>query len=66
MIGLILSLVMIALDTLAKNVKVRLFNTTTLGLLFGFLMAQAILFITKGILGKEPSEDLMMPIRYIV
>lgn len=64
--GLILSGILAALDFVFKRFHLRSFNTAILGLFFGYLMAQAILFSLDGITGWETSSASLMPLRFLV
>jgi len=62
--GCILSGALIGVDFLFKRFNLRSFNTAILGLFFGYLMAQAILFILGGIMSWEISSSDFMPLRF--
>lgn len=64
--GIILSGIFIGIDSLFKRFNLRSFNTAMLGLFFGYLMAQAILFTFKGIAGWEVDTHLFMPLRFAI
>ncbi|WP_068468433.1 PIN/TRAM domain-containing protein [Candidatus Protochlamydia phocaeensis] len=65
--GLAIAGFLIGSDFAFKRFNLRSFNTAILGLFFGYLMAQAILFIFEGIIGLEASSvPLFMPIRFFV
>ncbi len=49
-LGVFLSLLLMGTDRFLKNHNLRSFNTTALGLFFGFIMGQALLFIFHKIL----------------
>lgn len=42
--GIVLGILIVSLEMVAKRINTRLLNTLTLGLLFGFLLGQAIIF----------------------
>ncbi len=64
--GSVLAGVLIGLDAVFKRFNLRSFNTAILGLFFGSLMAQAILFSLSGVLGWEVSATEFMPLRFLV
>lgn len=64
--GSILAGILIGVDFVFKRFNLRSFNTAILGLFFGYLMAQAILFSLGGILGWEVSSTDFMPLRFLV
>jgi uncharacterized protein YacL len=64
--GCILGGILIGFDSVFKRFNLRSFNTSLLGLFFGYLMAQAILFSLDGILGWETQTVDFMPLRFLV
>lgn len=63
--GCCLAGVLIGVDFIFKRFNLRTFNTATLGLFFGYLMAQAILFSLNGILGWETESAYFIPLRFL-
>jgi uncharacterized protein YacL len=59
-------LIMISLDFILKRFNLRALNTAVLGLFFGYLMAQAILFSLSGMMGWESNQPELMPLRFFV
>lgn len=64
--GLLLSGLLVGMDFVFKRFKLRSFNTAILGLLLGYLMAQAILFSVAGVSGWETDAPALMPLRFLV
>jgi len=64
--GGILMGVLIGFDFVFKRFNLRSFNNAILGLFFGYLMAQAILFIFSGVMGSEVTDGNAMPLRFLV
>lgn len=64
--GCILAGILIGVDAIFKRFNLRSFNIAILGLFFGYLMAQAILFNLNGILGWEIDTFNFMPLRFLV
>lgn len=64
--GLILSGILVAVDFIFKRFNLRTFNTAVLGLFFGFLMSQAILFTFDGMTAWDSSTETFMPFRFLV
>lgn len=64
--GVILSGILVGVDFVFKRFNLRSFNTAILGLFFGYLMAQAILFSLSAIAGWETSSETLMPLRFLV
>lgn len=64
--GCILAGVLIGIDFIFKRFNLRSFNTAILGLFFGYLMAQAILFSLSGIMSWEINTTDFMPLRFLV
>lgn len=64
--GCILVGILIGVDFVFKRFNLRSFNTSVLGLFFGYLMAQAILFSLGGILDGEINTADFMPLRFLV
>lgn len=62
--GLALTFLFIGFDVAMKRVNLKSFNTVALGLFFGFLMAQAILFTLEAILNVDTQLASMMPLRF--
>ncbi len=66
LIGLIIGASLIAFDFLCRRFNLRVFNTTLLGLLFGYLMAEAFVLIFNAILdisGVHPEHFLVAIIK---
>lgn len=63
--GLCVAACLIGVDFAFKRFNLRSFNTASLGLFCGYLMAQAILFTLDGILGQEAASSTL-PIRFFV
>lgn len=64
--GSILAGILAGLDFVFKRFNLRSFNTAILGLFFGYLMAQAILFSLGGMLGWEINSADFMSLRFLV
>jgi len=60
--GVILSTLLMGSDFLLKRFNLRSFNMVTLGLFFGYLMGEGILFMLQAIINQEAS----MPLRFFV
>lgn len=57
--------ILIGMDVFFKQFNLKAFNTAALGLLFGFLMAEAAMFVLNGILAPQDSSTLL-PLRFVV
>ncbi len=57
---------LIGVEFIFKRFNLRSFNTAILGLFFGYLMAQTILFSLSGIMSWEISSADFMPLRFLV
>jgi uncharacterized protein YacL len=66
LVGCILAGSLIGVDFIFKRFNLRSFNTAVVGLFFGYLMAQAILFSLNGMLGWEVGAADFMPLRFLV
>ena len=64
--GCILAGILIGADSIFRRFNLRSFNTAILGLFFGYLMAQAILYSLSGMLGWEIDSVDFMPLRFLV
>lgn len=64
--GVILSGLLIGVDFIFKRFNLRSFNTAVLGLFFGYLMAQTLLFTFEGMTGWNTATESWMPIRFFV
>jgi uncharacterized protein YacL len=64
--GLVVTGLLIGSELLFKRFNLKSFNTAILGLFFGYLMGQAILFVLNGIIGAEASGESLMPIRFFI
>lgn len=64
--GCVISLIFIGFDAVFRRFNLRSFNTAALGLFFGFLMGNAILFTLGGILGWESAAAASLPVRFLV
>lgn len=64
--GAILAGLLFGVDLIFRRFNLRTFNTAILGLFFGYLMAQAILFSLSGIMGWDVTSSDFMPIRFLV
>jgi uncharacterized protein YacL len=64
--GLAISSLLIGLDVFFNRFSLKTFNAAALGLLFGYCMAEAILFVLNGILGTTASTASLMPLRFFV
>lgn len=64
--GGILTGILIGMDFILKRFSLRSFNTAIVGLFFGYLMAQAILFSLSGMLGWEIYSSDFMPLRFFI
>lgn len=64
--GLACAGLLIGSDFIFKRFNLRSFNTAALGLFFGYLMAEAILFILMGVTGADNHSSLFLPIRFFV
>lgn len=62
--GAILTGIIIGLDSIFKRFNLRSYNTAILGLFFGYLMGQAILFSLSGVLGWDVSAAEWTPLRF--
>lgn len=58
--------ILIALDFIFNRFNLRSFNTSILGLFFGYLMAQAILFLFTGMMNIDSTEAFLLPTRFLV
>ncbi len=63
--GIILTTTLFILQQFLKKCHLRSFNTTVVGLFFGYLMAKTILFTFSGIMG-EWEEQYFFPARFLV
>lgn len=64
--GSVLAAGLVSLDPIFKRFNLRALNTAVLGVFFGYLMAQSILFSINGILGWETYSLNFMPLRFFV
>jgi uncharacterized protein YacL len=64
--GFVMTGLLVGSDLLFRRFNLKSFNTAILGLLFGYLMGKAILFILDGIIGIEESSAALMPVRFFV
>jgi uncharacterized protein YacL len=64
--GIGLAGLLIGSDFIFNRFNLRSFNTAILGMLFGYLMAQAILFVFMGVLNLEPTDALLPPVRFFI
>lgn len=64
--GLAVTGIFVGLDLLLKRVNLKAFNTATLGLFFGFLMAQAILFILAAMIGNDSYYYVSLPVKFAI
>jgi len=64
--GGILAGALISVDSIFRRFNLRSFNTAILGLFFGYLMAQAILFTLSGIMDWNMHATDQMPLRFVV
>lgn len=64
--GGILAGILISIDSIFRRFNLRSFNTAILGLFFGYLMAQTILFSLSGIMGWDIHQPEFMPLRFAV
>lgn len=64
--GVILAGILIGIDFVFKRFNLRSFNTAMLGLFFGYLMAQTLLFTFEGMSGLNMNTENLMPIRFLV
>lgn len=63
--GIAFAGLLIGADFAFKRFNLRSFNTAALGLFFGYLMAEAILFVLSGIMG-DTSSAYLTPARFLV
>lgn len=64
--GLVIAGLLIGMDFVFKRFNLKLFNTATVGLFFGYLMGTAILFIGDGITGSNGLFLEATPVRFLV
>jgi len=64
--GTVLCAALSAFDFIFKQTNLRTLNTAILGLFFGYLLAQAILFTLSAILGVDAQAASLMPVRFAV
>lgn len=64
--GSILAGILMGTDLIVRRFSLRAFNSATLGLFFGYLMGQAILFTLSAIMGWETTSETWMPLRFFV
>jgi uncharacterized protein YacL len=64
--GGILAGALISVDSIFRRFNLRSFNTAILGLFFGYLMGQVILFSLSGIIGQGIYDPDFMPLRFSV
>ncbi len=64
--GGILAGILVGFDCIFKKANLRSFNTAVMGLFFGYLMGQAILFTLSGTLGWELASESFMPLRFFI
>lgn len=64
--GCILSGFLYGVDLIFRRFNLRSFNIVTLGLLFGYLMGQAVLFLLNGVTSWETSQPEYIPLRFLV
>lgn len=64
--GVMIAGLLIGSDIIFKRFNLKAFNTAALGLFFGYLMGEAILFTLGGILGVDASLTYWMPLRFFV
>lgn len=64
--GGILAGILVGCDFIFKRFNLRSFNTAALGLFFGYVMAQTILFSLNGIMEWETTAASFMPLRFLV
>ena len=62
--GFILSGILVGLDSVIKRFNLRSFNTALLGLFFGYLMGQTILFSLSAIAGWETTQLRLCPFAF--
>lgn len=64
--GCMLAGILFGVDRVFKHFNLRSFNICSLGLFFGYLMGQVILFSLSGIMGWEVNHSDFMPLRFAV
>lgn len=64
--GVAMAALLIGSDFIFKRFNLKSFNTATLGLFFGYLLAEALLFIFNGIVGPNHSSIAFTPVRFFV
>jgi hypothetical protein len=56
--GLLVAALLISAELIFKRFNLKSFNTAAIGLFFGYLMGEAILFLLSGVLGASVMEAL--------
>ncbi|MBA3722163.1 MAG: TRAM domain-containing protein [Parachlamydiaceae bacterium] len=64
--GIAIAGLLIGLDVFFKRFNLKTFNAAAIGLFFGYLMAEAILFVLNGILGASDGATTLIPVRFFV
>ncbi len=64
--GFVMAGLLMGSDLILKHFNLKAFNTASLGLFFGYLMSEAILFVLTGILKTDFSSLTMTSIRFFI